>query len=136
MTVPRPDATLTYDQWLTAICLWREARGESKRAIRAIYWVIQNRVLDSRWPRTHAEVILQPKQFSSFMAGDPNSSRFPTPSSGRDWDAYWTCVEVVQDPGTDPTGGANHYESCPDDHEPRWAINVIHREGPFEFYKT
>ena len=41
--------------------------------------MIRNRAEDpkKRWPRTVSGVILEPRQFSSFNAGDPNAVKFP-----------------------------------------------------------
>lgn len=127
---------MTYDQWLTALCIWREARGCSPEAMRGVLHVILNRVRDPRWPNSPAAVVLQPRQFSSFLAGDPNCSRFPLPKDRADWQAWETILGLVLSPGDDPTGGANCYESCPDDKEPSWAEDVIARIGPFEFYRN
>lgn len=139
---------MTYDQFLTALMLWREARGQSQPAKTAILSVVRNRVTDAknRWPKSLIGVILQPKQFSSFNAGDPNASKFPQPSSDpnkanpADWLAWLDCVEVVANVlGGDSTNGANHYESCDAAGIPRpgWAdpakMTVV--IGPFRFYK-
>jgi N-acetylmuramoyl-L-alanine amidase len=128
---------VTYDNLIVALCLWREARSESTVAMQGVYWVIQNRVKDPRWPSTAAEVILQPRQFSSFLAGDPNATRFPNPKDKLDWVAWQRALAVVETPGADPTNGSNHYESCSEDAEPTWAKTraVTHRAGDFEFYK-
>jgi spore germination cell wall hydrolase CwlJ-like protein len=128
--------SLTYDQWIAAICVWREARGETDLAMQGVYHVILNRVKDPRWPNTAAEVVLQPKQFSCFLAGDPNVVRFPLPKQKADWAAFQRVLAIVETPGADPTGGATNYESCPDDQEPGWAKNPIARIGSFEFYVT
>ena len=132
VTVPPPK--LTYDEFMCALCAWREARGESDEAIRGVLWVIRNRVADKRWPSTAAGVILQPYQFSSFLAGDPNVVRFPQPKNRAEWAAWERCVALTLAPGDDPTHGAVGYESCPDDAEPRWANTPVARIGAFEFY--
>jgi spore germination cell wall hydrolase CwlJ-like protein len=123
----------TYDKFIAALCLWREARGCTQDARRAVLHVILNRSRDKRYPRVLSEVVLQRAQFSSFNAGDPNASKLPH------WDdaAWRQCCELVEEPGADPTGGATHYESCPENGEPKWADDrkrtaVI---GPFEFYR-
>lgn len=126
---------MTYDQFMTALCAWREARGCSDPAIQGVVHVVMNRVRDTRWPDTAAGVVLQPRQFSSFNAGDPNASRFPNPKDKSDWLAWQRVLAIVESPGADPTGGATGYESCPDDQEPSWAQDVVARIGPFEFYK-
>ena len=123
-----------------ALCLWREARGASRPAKAAILAVIRNRAEDkkARWPKTPLEVILQPRQFSSFNSNDPNAMKLPDPKSKPDWAAWQECVMVVDTAlEADPTDGANHYESCAPGQLPAWAkADAITVEiGPFRFYK-
>lgn len=136
---------LTYDLWIAALCLWREARGTTIAALRAIWWVIQNRVSDaqSRWPKTIPGVILQNLQFSSFTAGDPNAARFPIEPippalATPDWSAFLNCQAVVSSESPDPTNGANAYESLPPDaQKPEWADpeKITVTIGTIRFYK-
>ncbi len=112
-----------YDQNLAALVLWREARGvpSDRRtlAFRGILHVITNRMADKRWPDTFRDVILQPYQFSSFnfvenvqlrtMTCDPNAVKWPLEKNRADWLSFMTACETVNNPGTDPTHGANHY---------------------------
>lgn len=132
---------MNYDQFIGALCLWREARGQTKTALNAIWWVIQNRAHDAtkRWPKTIAGVVLQKMQFSSFNTGDPNAVKFPVESAGADWGAWQDCTLVTSNPlGGDPTNGANHYESLrPEDPKPAWADpeKITLRVGPFRFYR-
>lgn len=130
---------MNYEQWLACIALWREARGQSLAAMRAIWWVIQNRATDpaKRWPRTIAAVILQPFQFSSFNHDDPNATKFPSPGNPADWQAFLNAQAAVSAPGDDPTSGANSYESEPPDKLPKWAdaAKITLTEGPFRFYR-
>ena len=112
-----------YDQNLAAIVLWREARGvlsiQRHNAYRGILHVIMNRMADDRWPEAMRDVILQPYQFSSFnyavdskskqMVCDQNAVKWPKEKSPGDWQAFLDACSVVNDPGPDPTGGANHY---------------------------
>ena len=134
---------VTDDQFIAALCLWREARGASLSAKTAIWWVIQNRANDhaGRWPRSIAGVVLQPKQFSSFNHDDPNVSAYPfaMPQSSPDYQAWLDCKTVVQTPlGGDPTGGATNYESLPAGATmPKWAepSKLTTAIGPFRFYK-
>jgi len=131
---------LSYGQWITALCLWREARGTSLGAIRAIWHVIANRIASSHFPNDAVSVILQPKQFSSFNPSDPNASKLPNPASVPDWNAFQSCLTIVDSPGDDPTGGATHYESCDAAGIPRpkWAdpAKITAEIGPFRFYKN
>ena len=132
---------MNYDEWLSALCIWREARGASAAAQTAIYHVILNRATDAqkRWPTTIPGVILQLKQFSSFNVGDPNAVLFPNPYYIHDWEAFESCQAVVTAPlGGDPTLGANGYESLPEaDRKPAWAdpAKIVCTIGPFRFYK-
>jgi hypothetical protein len=135
---------MTYDQFLLALCLFREARGSSLPALTAIYHVILNRVNDphKRWRRTIPGVILQPLQFSSFNRDSPDQA-FPVPPEpgtqpNPDWRAWQDCLTVVQTQLlADPTGGANCYESCAPGQLPAWASpeKITVTVGPFRFYK-
>jgi hypothetical protein len=131
---------MSYEQWLAALCLWREARGCTLLAKRAIYWVILNRARDSkgRWPKTVPGVILQHAQFSSFLQSDPNCIKFPQQGDPVDWAAFQSCQAAVSDSlGADPTSGANSYESCPPDKMPSWAdpTKVTIAVDGIRFYK-
>ena len=143
---------MTYQQWLSALCIWREARGESEAAWNGIWWVVNNRTQDPqrRWPRTVAGVIAQRAQFSSMATkGDPNLTAWPvepTPlqTAGADWNAFQAiCDTVVTLPpiGTDPTGGAVYYESYPTPPDPAkmpWFApeNLTVTIGALRFYKS
>lgn len=132
---------MTYDGLLEALCLFREARGASMAARAGVLAVIRNRVADPRWPNTSAEVVTQPKQFSSFNQNDPNVTKWPTQKNVVEWQAWNECIAVTEAPLTaDPTMGANHYHSYPDTNKllfPAWAdpahLTII--IGPFKFYK-
>ena len=136
---------MTYDQFLLALCLWREARGQSAACMAGIAAVIRNRAEDpkKRWPRTVSGVILEPRQFSSFNAGDPNAVKFPNNAYGGsgvyDWAAWLQACDVATVPFTaDPTQGATNYESLPPDAEkPAWCdpAKLTTTIGPFRFYR-
>lgn len=105
---------MTYEQFMIALCIWREARGESVEAKALVYDVIRNRSLSggkNGWPATMLGVVLQREQFSSFDLGEPNSIAFPHPEAGGDWLAWHDCCAVVLAPGTAaaPNRGVNFY---------------------------
>lgn len=119
-------------RFMLALCIWREARGESLRGKQLVGAVIRNRVADPRWPKTFTDVILQPRQFSSFNSGDPNAMKFP-----RDDDPSWrdsvSAAETVL--GQSPAmTTANHYHVL--GLMPTWADadKVVDREGHHVFY--
>lgn len=138
---------MTYEQFLCAICLWREARGYSRTIMVAILHVMMNRRTDlgHRWSRTLTGVICQPDQFSSFNAGDPNATKFPQPPQpgnlpSPDWKAFQQAMEVVMSEheySDDPTRGATNYESCQPGKLPSWALpdKMTLQAEPFRFYK-
>lgn len=132
--VPTIDA---FDQVIAALCLYREARGETVDAKRGVLWVLHNRMEDEkkRWPTTLSGVVLQPFQFSSFNRNDPNSTLIPDAKDA----VFQQCCGVVDDPGTtDPTNGANAYHSIPEGGKlPPWAeaSKITARIGKFTFYK-
>lgn len=90
--------------------------------------------MDSRWPDTEAEVILQSYQFSSFNGDDPNATKWPLPAN----EAWMQACSVVQEPLADNTKGANHYHSFWKLSDfPNWAAEtkLTIKIGPFRFYK-
>jgi Cell Wall Hydrolase len=131
---------LTYDRWMAALCLWREARGSTVDVMIGIWWVLQNRLSSSQFPKTFPQIILQPNQFSSFEASDPNATRFPISDGSEDWIAFLNCQEVIDGfyptADTDPTNGAVFYESLPTAPGGWWAtLDLTVKIGPFRFYK-
>lgn len=127
-----------YDEFLWALCVWREARGEALHTARlAVAHVIHNRALDAkkRWPISPAGVVLQLRQFSSFNASDPNSTLFPS----RDSTPWLDCCDAVAGVlagGLDPSRGANHYHSKMPT-PPAWAdlTKMTAEIGSFRFFK-
>lgn len=135
------DPKLTADEFMQALCLYREARGESKAAKAGVLAVIRNRAADSRkrWPQSTTGVITQQYQFSSFNANDPNAKVWPNAATPGQYQAWRDCCEVVTVPlEADPVQGANHYESLPPGApRPDWASpsNLVMTIGAFRFYK-
>jgi spore germination cell wall hydrolase CwlJ-like protein len=95
--------------FMLALCVYREARGESPLGKALVAQTILNRSKDpkKRWPRTVTGVILQPLQFSSFNKSDPNVSVFP-----KEGEPAWVeCVSAAQRAlqANPPLTTANHY---------------------------
>jgi spore germination cell wall hydrolase CwlJ-like protein len=99
------------DDILAAMLVWGEARGESRLGRVAVAWVAKNRALSSGRPLRR--VILQPWQFSSFNANDPNREKLLDPiafSSHQSWDdCFHDAAAALAGIDPDPTGGATHY---------------------------
>ena len=123
--------TLSYEDWLTALTIWREARGESDAARLGVLWVIHNRVANPGFRPSVPRVILQPAAFSSMTNhGDPETVAWPVdaPTTHADWKAFQDCVVLVQSGlgDTDPTSGSVFYESYPID-----KLEAIRAEMPW-----
>jgi spore germination cell wall hydrolase CwlJ-like protein len=136
---------LTFEEeYLLALCIWREARSASVAAWLGIYWVIQNRIGKPGFRPSLSRVILQPFQFSSFNKNDPNVTRFPIKAKTPDWTTWTRIRELIVAPGPDPTFGALFYESFPVDklpeirqHQPWFsAAKQTAKIGPFRFYRA
>lgn len=97
---------------LTALCVWREARGETQAAKNGVVWVLKNRCAMAPaqgFKPTMDEEILRNWQFSSFNSNDPNVNKYPV-----EGDPSWTeSLRAVQSDEPDPTGGAVFYFSRP-----------------------
>lgn len=122
--------------YLMALCAWREARGCSVEAIRGVLHVIDNRARHPGWWGAGAvDVILKPKQFSSFNADNPEAVKFP----GGDDRVFLQILDhveqVLMGKDSDLTGGATHFHDSTV--TPEWAGTMTRTAhiGTFRFYK-
>ena len=127
------DARLLLRRFMLALCIWREARGESLHGKRLVAQVIVNRMHDPRWPSSIVGVVTQRKQFSCFNPGDPNALLFPAETDR----AWMDCVTAADDvlSGPETFTDANHYHTT--GVAPAWADprNIVAREGAHVFYR-
>lgn len=128
-------ATLTF---MLALCIFREARGETVLGQRAVANVILNRAKRPGWWGSDVfTVITKAYQFSSFNKGEPNSIVYGAPN-----DASWhQCFAVAQSAldGSllDNTIGATfYYDKSLDAMPPVWASKYKHLcdIGSFRFF--
>ncbi len=121
---------------LLALCVWREARGEPAEAKLGVVWTIKNRCLLAPAQGFKHDIVgnvLHPWAFSSFMQGDPNSTKFPS-----QFDASWIDSLVAAESSfPDPVNGAVFYYSLPLTEPPRaWgAVQHCATLGGLHFYK-
>lgn len=95
---------MTYESFLLALVMWREARGESAAGMIAVGCCIRNRAHD--WGQTIVHAIVGANQFSSMtIKGDANTVLYP-PENDAVFDLARDIVEGIQ---TDTTGGAHYY---------------------------
>lgn len=124
------------DFTLLALCVWREARGESLEGKKAVAWSIRNRVTHPAWWGTDwATVILHPWQYSSFNLSDPNATKWPMKHEMAWRDSIDAAVEAWEAIAPDPTGGATHYHA--DNITPAWTLKMVKLAhiGNHIFYK-
>lgn len=122
---------------LLALCIWREARGESAAAKLGVAWTIRNRCAlapAQGFKHDVAGNILHPWAFSSFMEGDPNSTKYPA----ADDQCWLDSLSVARSIDTDPTLGAVFYFSPPLTAPPKAWGAVIHSAtiGGLNFYRV
>lgn len=139
-----------FDLDQVALTIWAEARGETLEGQRAVLYVIINRLKNPGWwsrqngdgipDDTLAAVCHDSHQFSCWLPSDPQSARLRNPKTLELPEVQrirqWVARELL-DPGTDPTGGADHYCTTKIVRYTRWAkgkvpIRVI---GGHSFYK-
>jgi len=106
---------LSYSEWLLALCLWREARGEGEAGMRAVGHVIRNRVFAGQgdW----ITVITAPLQFTSInppkskegWPKDAQTVRFPQNDDLRWLTATQLAHAIFAGQDEDPTGVALYY---------------------------
>jgi spore germination cell wall hydrolase CwlJ-like protein len=129
-------AAKALDLFLLALAIWREARGESYQAQLGVAYVIINRAKNPRWwgGPDIASVVLRPYQFTSFLKGDPNATKFPSHGDPA-WASCWkAALSAYLGAEADPTKGATSYYSGSS--VPPWAaaVDPIATIGPFKFF--
>jgi N-acetylmuramoyl-L-alanine amidase len=131
-----------YDLFLMALCVWREARGESMEGKRAVAWVVRNRADHPAWwgGPSIASVVLHPSQFSSFNHNDPNSSKLPYPPDPGWVSSLLAAQEAMYKTAPDITNGAvDYYDKSMDENPPLWARDgsLVHCGDidDFHFYR-
>jgi hypothetical protein len=118
---------------ITALCVWRESRGELLAVRRCVAWSIRNRAVKPRWwnqprgahPSLWHATVLKPWQYSSFNHGDPNETRWPVSDTDEGWGETRDEVNLVMtDTGPDPTDGATHYFDTSISFPKAWGIEA------------
>lgn len=130
------------DVHLLAATMWGEARSEGEDGMRAVAHVMVNRV-GPRFGDDLRSVIMAPKQFSVWNAGDPNRplvrnpERYAQGGENRDtWvAAQRIAYEVLSGASIDPTNGALFYHTTAI--KPRWSRYGVGKEtiGAHIFYR-
>ena len=111
---------LSYPEWLLALCVWREARGEGEAGMRAVGHVIRNRVFAKQgdW----VKVVTAPNQFTSInppktREGFPKDGQtvlWPANDDTRFLKAQELAHSIFSGQDQDLTGGALYYANLVD----------------------
>ncbi len=127
------------DVVIVALCIWREARGESLEGKHGVASVIANRVASPRWwGKDWVEVVTKPWQFSAMTGkGDSNLIAWPLVR-----DPVWLdCLTVAELAVTgelpDNTGGAVYYHDITIQRPRAWgeSIGLAKKIGRISFYE-
>ena len=127
------------DEFMLALCIWREARGDGEEAMTAVGAVVRNRVVKASSSYYHE--VTKPWQFSSITAkGDPELGLYPQPTNTADWDAWQQAQSIAQGVMNgsiaDPTNGAEFYYAITIP-LPSWGVDMTMTAqiGRQRFYK-
>jgi N-acetylmuramoyl-L-alanine amidase len=124
---------------ITALTLYREARGELEAVRIGVACVIRNRV-HARWisDQTYQDVCVHPWQFSGMTApGDPNLIKWPRSPDG----AWLGCLAVaegiVKEQTADTVAGAVFYHdiSLPGPPDGWGQVLLVAQLGRIKFYR-
>ena len=105
---------------ILALNIYHEAKGEGRKGMLAVGWVVLNRAADPAFPRRVEEVVTQGCQFGWLCDANPDE-----PANVRAWRrALGVAGELLTaDPPADPTRGAmwfHHAEGV----EPGWGDRI------------
>lgn len=129
------------DDFMLALCMWREARGDGEAGMQAVGSTIRNRVKIGGDATSYYREIVRPLQFSSITAlGDPELNLWPylhSPVEAESWaTAQKIAAGIISGSLSDNTNGATHYfaTSIP---MPSWAkvMQMTCQIGNQRFYK-
>lgn len=122
-----------YNQFLLALTMWREARGEGAEGMKAVGCVIRNRAHNGTW----SQVMTAKWQFSSLTApGDPMLVQWPVQEDAQFLMAMSLAAGIYLGTIPDSTDGATHYFN-PNVVKPKWAqtLTKVVTIGHHDFYK-
>lgn len=114
---PVPAVGLPVDEEIAVVAatLWGEARNQGEDGMRAVAWVIANRMRREHRGLTSASAVcLAPKQFSCWNDNDPNLPKMRSIAASPDRD-YIVASAIARElltsglQGRDVTNGATHY---------------------------
>lgn len=137
-----------YEQVMLALCLWREARGETIECQEWIAWTVRNRCRKGWWnpSGTLIGAIIHPYQYSSITdPADRQLIKFPTLSKHNgDWipdqammQIFYVVNQVMMMPDDmAPTDSDSYYDDSID--PPAWAVpeNARGKIGRISFFKV
>ncbi|MEK0084575.1 cell wall hydrolase [Benzoatithermus flavus] len=85
-----------------ALTMYHEAKGEGRKGMLAVGWVVLNRMADESFPKTVQEIVYQGCQFSWVCNGEAG----PPTERGAWRQALALAERLLKEPPADPTHGA------------------------------
>jgi len=125
------------DEFMTALCIWREARGVEGDGMIAVGCVIRNRA--RKHETTFYQEVVKSLQFSSITAkGDPQLTNFPKETDSQFISAQHITSQLQTLDYADITGGATLYYDDSIEFPSTWNRNAVVptvKIGRLNFYK-
>ena len=124
-------------QFLLALAIWREARGEGEEGMQAVGCVLRNNLKGQLTIEAWSNILLHPFFISSLTAiNDPEERKWPQIDDKQFEDAYHLAVGIYGNTIPDNTNGATHYFN-PSVILPDWAKKMakVCTIGHHDFYK-
>lgn len=134
-----PDNQYSVNMTLLALCIWREARGESYVAKLAVAFSVLTRVKRGGWwGNSIQSVIAKPLQYSSMThAGDPNLIKYPLEGDPSWNDSVQAATATISGSVPNPAPEADSYIDG-SIASPLWAdkAKLVASIGAFRFFQT
>jgi spore germination cell wall hydrolase CwlJ-like protein len=127
----------THDTQMLAKTAIGEARGEGDEGMRAVMHTVMNRLSGLPHGSSISDVVLAPKQFSAWNAGNPNREFMENVNLDENESLIDMAEKVISKRDLDPTGGATHYFAPGEIEAPGWAgkMEKTATVGGHEFFK-
>jgi N-acetylmuramoyl-L-alanine amidase len=110
---PQSEADVDEELRCLALAMYFEARNEGPEGMRAVGWVVLNRIANDEFPGTACDVVREggetpPCQFSWWCDGKSDA-----PTDTDQWQtALAVATKILDDPDQDPTKGALFFHSA------------------------
>ncbi len=128
--------TFRQEQDCLALSIYWEARGESRRGMIAVGWIVLNRMRSEHFPSSPCDVVRQGGERAPCQVSWGCDGRSARPRNHESWTtARLIAARLLVNPPPDPTGGALFYHSTSIDVPWRRKRMLTARIGAHVFYR-